>query len=310
MKRNLRSLLIGGAFIASLVCLLAVWLSGCEEPGPLVSNPPCAVCFRTVDHLDFGQVLVGTTREMSFEIINAGKSQLDIESISPTNQSPAPPPNVFQVTYPPGPVTLQPGQSTTVRVTFQPSGTVTYTAQLQINTRATCQTPCDAVLLVGVGTNISPPQSASVMRWGQIGYFGWQFKDSPLRGSVVADSVTGRVNPAHDAETLSRAGTSLADFVYLGLANATATNLGGYILAANGAQVLTGAYQTFDETHTHVPDTGYLSEKAILVKAGDVIAIKTRDGRYAKIQVDMLFPNGGSVTEEMQFHQIFPAVAP
>jgi len=270
------------------------------------------ICSRNVDNLTFGRVLVGTSRDTSFQITNMGTAPLVINEIRVENQRPpsSPPPDtVFRVTSPTSfPVTLNPGQSKIVMVKFAPQGDTTYTAQLVINTNATGQNSCGDVTLQGKGTTTAIIKCASLIRWDQINYFGWAFSDLPnVTGAVVADSVQSRTNPAHDPKPSPPNGTQLADFIYLGLKSATDTSQGGYILAANGAQVLTGAYQTFD---AHVPISGYQSETALLVKAGNVVAIKTRSGRYAKIRIDVLFPDGATVKDEIQFCQIFPAIAP
>jgi hypothetical protein len=273
------------------------------------NNP---VCSRNVDNLTFGRVLVGTSRDTSFLITNRGTAPLIINSISVV-----PPGNVFLVTSPISfPDTLNPGQSVTVRVRFAPQGAETYSARLVISTNATGQNSCGDVMLQGEGTVSATIRPASLMRWDQIKYFGWGFIDDPnITGALVADSVRNRTNPAPNATFPSQDGKlQQADFIYFGLKSATDTSQGGYILAANGAQVLTTNanpdYRTFDDTHAHVPTSGYQSETAIPVKRNDVIAIKTREGRYAKIRITAFFAGNGGVKEEIQFEQIFPAIAP
>jgi hypothetical protein len=276
-----------------------------------------------VDILDFGKVLIGTSRDTSFQITNSGAAPLVINSLAVANQQPpsSPPPDaVFLVTSPASfPVTVNPGQSATVRVKFAPQDalvyTGVYTARLVISSNATGANSCGDINLRGEGTTTSIIKCASVIRWDQTGYFGWAFSDLPtVTGAVVADSVLIRTNIAHDPLPSPPNGTQLADFVYLGLVNAADPSQGGYILAANGVQLLSGnlnpAYSTFDNTHSHIPAAGYGREIAILVKDNDVVGIRTRSGRYAKIRVDKLFPVGGAVKEELQFCQIFPAIAP
>jgi protocatechuate 3,4-dioxygenase beta subunit len=175
------------------------------------------------------------------------------------------------------------------RFTFTnvPSGTFTIVTQIDgfkpIARRAQCGDNGDFRFTATNRVNVEGPFSIS--RWDLNGNFGWRFSDK----ANVPDSLTG---------------AALADFRFLGFVDPNNPNTGGRVQAAQGIVILP-TENPLDPARP-VPTTGY-STAVFTVRPGDVIAIRTRDGRYAKIRVEGL-SRTVSGDEVILFKQVFPAL--
>jgi hypothetical protein len=99
--------------VLSLLFLLTVALSGCQLFGGGTRNNGALTV--SASSMDFGTVVVGSSRQLTDTVTNRAMVAVTISGASASDPS-------FKVTSPSLPVTLGPGQSATLTITFTPQG--------------------------------------------------------------------------------------------------------------------------------------------------------------------------------------------
>jgi len=198
------------------------------------------------------------------------------------------PPSPWFTILPQMPRTVQPGWTDTIRIIFNPSQPVQYSAQLSIDTDGDCDATID---IVATGNARPAPKNGETLnRWlpGQNPKYTWkgvQFPEPPDPNKVplvVPDSVdvcSGVVSGQHQADFQFVA----IDSTYYGYGR-------GFIRAFNGLQkvgnVLTQNLD-FDAANYgwRIDPVRWESGCGLVFQKGDVIAIRTLSGRYVLILI-------------------------
>jgi hypothetical protein len=167
--------------------------------------PLLLLCYATAQQLQcnpcshgYGQVQVGASKQYNFQLSNTGTRTLHITSKSKTGPA-------FSFNNFPLPVTLRPGQSTQVGVTFQPTVAGKTTGTVTLNSDA-----LNAKLVMnvwGTGASTSAPSlgaSPSSLDFGNV-----------TVGSTASLKVT--LSAANGTVTVSSAQSSSSEFTATGL---------------------------------------------------------------------------------------------
>ncbi|MGC9092072.1 MAG: choice-of-anchor D domain-containing protein [Bacteroidota bacterium] len=205
--------------------------------------------------------------------------------LSYTQSPPSPPFAVLPLQLP---RTIQPGQTDTIRIIFNPSQPGQYSAQLSIDTDGDCDTTID-IIATG-NARPSPKNGETLNRWlpGQNPKYMWkgvQFPEPPDPSKVplvVPDSV--------DICSGVLFGQHQADFQFVAIDSTYYGYDRGFIRAFNGLQKVGNVLidnLDFDAANygSRIDPNSWESGCAKVFREGDVIAIRTLSGRSVLVLI-------------------------
>ena len=252
--------------------------------------------------LDFGLVYAGTDSTLTLVLANPGTAALTVSAIASSDDA--------LVVSPAAPLTLAPGDEQTLGVTYSPDTPGTLAATLTLQSDADSGDlviPVSGLSVLPPVLSLSPDSLSTTLFVGETDTLQVTLANtggSPLTfafgaavegpffvpewgGALGWNFELRAVTPDPSSQTQS---DDHADFHVDGDS--------GLHPWGTGALLLPGA--AFDGSP--VPSSNY--SEFVTVQPGDVAAVRTRDGRYAKIQIESLGQNGG-----FTFSQIFPVEA-
>ena len=129
---------------------LAVPLSGAGQAPIIAANP---------SSLNFGNQTVGTTTSQSLTVSNQGQLTLSLNQVSVN-------PSVFLLAGPTPPMSISPGSSVSYSVTFNPSGTQSYTGSVTFTSDAFNGTVSTSLSGTGVAATTALNVSPGMLNFG------------------------------------------------------------------------------------------------------------------------------------------------
>ncbi len=182
---------------AVLFLLIAVGgMAGCQLGS--TSSPQNGRLWATASSLDFGTVLVGSTKTLTNTLTNASAASVTISSSTASSSD-------FRITTPAFPMILAPGQSVSMTVSFSPHAAGQPSAKISIVSDAANDSEVDVMVggkAVSAGKLATNPATVS---FGQVRV-----------GQSQAQSAT-LTNPGGTSVTVSQASVSNAAFTLSGL---------------------------------------------------------------------------------------------